>query len=155
MTEHRGLHRDHQFARFDAERGKAKDLVAILRDQHLHHAAWLGNRPRAQNFGHGQSGHAIFDALATRLDLVYPDSRQLWIGEHAGRDQPLGRGPPPALQVVVNDEKVVDGYVSKMRAAGTFAHRPDVLASRQEVLVRFDVAVSIELHADLFQVESL
>ncbi len=86
MTKHRGLHRYHQLARFECESGEAQNLVAGFGDEYFHEAARLGDRFRAEHFGHRQLRHPIFDAVATGFDFILSDTRQFRIGEHAEGD---------------------------------------------------------------------
>ena len=71
-AEHRGLHGDHLFARFKSYRGKAENLVAVLRDQHLHEAARLGDRSGPEHFGHRHFRQAIFDPARRASDSFRP-----------------------------------------------------------------------------------
>jgi MFS family permease len=89
--EHRGLdHRDH-LAGLRAEHREPEDPVAGGLDQHLHEAAHLAQRLRAQDLGHRQPRDAHRDALARRGGLVEPDPRELGIGEHAERHEATAR----------------------------------------------------------------
>jgi len=103
MTEHCGLHRGHQLARFDAERGEAENLVAVFRDEDLHKAAWFRHGLGAQYFGHRQFRESIVDARTARLHLVLSHSRELGIGEHTERDQAPSLGSVLAVQVGIHD----------------------------------------------------
>src|ERR1700719_2123507 len=125
MTEHRGLHRDHQLARFESECGEAQNLVAVFGDEYFHEAARLGDRFRAQYFGHRQLRHPIFDAVAPRFDFVLTDARQFRIGEHAERDEAIAVSAIGAAQVRVHDAIIIEADVRELWTARAIAHRPD------------------------------
>ena len=60
-----------------------------------------------------------------------------------GINRPAGRAVCPG-QIVPNDPEVVEGYVSELRAAGTFSDRPDIGRARLQSLVDFNVATAVQ-----------
>src|SRR5215469_12253008 len=155
MTKHRGLHRHHQLARLEAQSGKAYNLVAVLRDEDLQKAARLGDRFCAQDLGHRQFRHSVFDTVPPRLLFISSDPRKLRIGEHAEGNETTVRGAISAVEVRMNDAVVVIADVSKLRAAGAIAHRPDVLSGGFQSIVDLDVAIGVELDSGALEADVL
>ena len=155
VTDHRGLRRDHQFACFESHRGKAENLVAVLRDQHLHEAARFGYGSGAQHFGYRHLRQPIFDSVAMSLGLVSSDARQFRIGEHAEWHQPIFRASIAAVQVFVNDAEVVKCDVREHWAARAISHRPDIRGRGLQPVVDLDIAVLVELDAGQIETDSI
>src|SRR5215475_15946146 len=76
---------------------------------------------------------------------------QLRIGEQAIRNETIPRRAAAAGEVVLNDPKVVDGDVCEVRAAGTFADRPDIGGRRLQPLIHTDIAASIQFDASFLE----
>src|ERR1700691_3876944 len=155
MTQHRGLHRHHQLARFESECGEAHNLVAGFRNEYFHEAARFGDRFRAQYFGHWQLRDAVLDAVSTRFELVFPDTRQFRIGEHAKGNQAVALGASAAAQVCMHDTVIIETDVRELRTTCAIAHSPDVFRGGFHQVVGLDVTVLVELNAGLVETDSV
>ncbi len=91
--------------------------------------------------------------MARGFGFGHADVGQLRVGEQAVRNEPAARGPVAAGQVVQDDAKIVLADVRELRAAGTFARRPDVRGAGLQPVVDADVAARIQLDAGLGHVQ--
>jgi hypothetical protein len=57
----------------------------------------------------------------------------------------------PAIQIVLDDPKVVDGYVRELWAAGTFPDRPDIGRGRLQPLIDANITASVQLDPSLVE----
>ena len=76
---------------FRAERREAEDAIAVSRAQRFQKSARLGQRSCPQHGRHRNFRDAIRNARAPRSGFVQTHARQLGVGEHAVRNQPIAR----------------------------------------------------------------
>src|SRR5262249_53292311 len=77
--------------------------------------------------------------------------RELRVGEHAVRHQPVARAARSAGQIISNDAKVIAGRMRELRAAGAVAHGPDVGRGGLQSVVDANVSAGVQLDAGLLE----
>ncbi len=151
--QHRGLHHGHDLAGFGADHREAEDAI-VAADQGFHEAARFIGRVRAEHRAHRHPRDPHGDPFALGLALGQADMGQWRIGEQAVRNDTIPRRAASAGEVVLDDPKVVDGDVREVRAAGTFADRPDIGGRRLQPLIHTDIAASIQFDASFLESDS-
>ena len=82
---------------------------------------------------------------------MVPDPGEGRVCELAVGNQPVARAAFAAGEIVPDDAKVVVGYVRELRAAGTFAHGPDIGRGRLQPLVDANVTTAVQLDPGLLE----
>src|SRR5262252_8658569 len=86
--------------------------------------------------------------------LAKPHAAERRVREHAVRHQAITRATVPAAEIVTDDAEVIDRHMRKLRAAGTFAERPDPGRRRLQSLVDADVAAAVQLDSHFFEADA-
>src|SRR5947209_20570219 len=100
LPHHGDLDHGHDLAPFDADYGKADDLVGVAIDHRLHHATRLGHLEGTGDIVHGDFRHPDLPTLLAGLGLAGADAAELRVGEHGVRHQAVLRGPIAAVEEV-------------------------------------------------------
>ena len=106
-----------------------------------------------EDSAHRQPRNAHGNALVLRLALGQSHMGELRIGEHAVRHQAVARTAIPPGQIVLDDPKVVDGYVREQRAAGTLSDRPHIGRGRLQPLIDANVTAIIQFDPGLVEAD--
>jgi hypothetical protein len=96
---------------------------------------------------HRQPRDAHAHTLVLCLAFAQSDPSQWRLGEHAIGHQTAARAAVGTGQIVPGDPKIVDRDVSKLRAAGALADRPDIGRRRLQPVIDTDIAVCVQLDA--------
>ena len=73
------------------------------------------------------------------------------IGEHTVWHQPIARAAVRSRQIIPDDQKIVVGYMGKLRASGAFPESPDIGRRRLQPLVDANLAATVQLDASLLE----
>ena len=104
---------------------------------------------------------ALIGSVATRAAMPWrfasPSLKPTWASGGSVNMQmwhePIVRAASTSRQIVADDAKVVLGDVGELRAAGAFAHRPNVRCTRLQPLVDTNVATIVEADAGNFETD--
>jgi len=152
--EHRRLHNRHDFTGLGADHREAENAIVAGVDQRFHKSVQFIDRTRSQDGGNGQSGDANGDAALCRFLFGEADMCDLRIGEQAGRNNSVSRGPFSTSEIVADDSEIVEGNVRKLRAPGAFADRPDIWSGCFQAIIHLQVTELIQLDAGQIQSDS-
>src|SRR5215510_1113459 len=151
ICQHRRLHRGDDLAGLGANHREAENAVVIPTHKSLHEALSFSGCLRPQHNVRRQFRDAHGDALALRFAFSQSHVRKWRVREHAVWNQPVARAALPAGQIVLNDLKVVGGYVRELWAAGAFPDGPHLGGARLQPLVNANVAATVQLNTGLLK----
>src|SRR4029077_4480703 len=92
--------------------------------------------------------------LVSRFAFGQSHAGEWRVREHAVWNQPIARAALGARQIVLDDPKVVVGYVRELWATGTFPDGPDLRHTRLQPLIDANVAAIVQGNAGLLEPDS-
>src|SRR5215468_487839 len=144
ICQHRRLHCGDDLAGFGANHREADNAVVIT-DKSLHEALFFVSCLRPQHSAYRQPRDAHSDALALRFAFGQSHTGKRRVGEHAVWNQAIARAALSSGEVVLDDAKIIDGYMGELWAAGhrKAAAGPPRRAVRQRRLPGVSPALSM------------
>src|SRR5690242_16996629 len=116
----------HQLAAFRGENGCAENSVIRGINDDFHQSGGFSAFEGTRDMDHWTSSNFQLVALRASLFSRHPHAAELWIGEHAIRDQPVFRVEIfPFYDVCIDDLKVVVGNMRESGPAFAIAECPD------------------------------
>src|SRR5690606_32277177 len=130
-----------------ADQVHAQHAVGLGVCQHLHEAGRLDHRHGATVGREGEAPGLVGDAFVLELLLGLADPGQLRLGVDHPRDGVEADVAGQASDQLGYGDAFLEALVRQHRAAHAVAHGPDAVHAGVAVLVDFDLAALVELHA--------